>query len=148
MCFSCPSLSLSCFLSVSLLVVLLNSKETQAELGWTSYPPNGVSLHCVCVCVCVCKCICVSSIFSSITSILYSFLSYLSFSLSLSRWYSAPYVYLTFCLPACLSVRLCLPQNHFYRTELIMSINPLIDESLPGQVPSSIPPDPLTYCHG
>lgn len=25
-------------------VVLLNSKETQAELGWTSYPPNGVSL--------------------------------------------------------------------------------------------------------
>ncbi|CAF95390.1 unnamed protein product, partial [Tetraodon nigroviridis] len=25
-------------------VVLLNSKETQAELGWTSFPPNGVSL--------------------------------------------------------------------------------------------------------
>lgn len=25
-------------------VVLLNSKETQAELGWTSYPPNGVSV--------------------------------------------------------------------------------------------------------
>uniref|UniRef100_A0A3Q0S141 receptor protein-tyrosine kinase n=1 Tax=Amphilophus citrinellus TaxID=61819 RepID=A0A3Q0S141_AMPCI len=24
-----------------LVVVLLNSKETQAELGWTSYPPNG-----------------------------------------------------------------------------------------------------------
>lgn len=36
---------LNAFLSLSFFaVVLLNSKETQAELGWTSYPPNGVSL--------------------------------------------------------------------------------------------------------
>ncbi|TWW65779.1 Ephrin type-A receptor 10 [Takifugu flavidus] len=31
----------SLFLSLFSAVVLLNSKETQAELGWTSYPPNG-----------------------------------------------------------------------------------------------------------
>lgn len=36
---------LNAFISLSFsAVVLLNSKETQAELGWTSYPPNGVSL--------------------------------------------------------------------------------------------------------
>lgn len=35
-------------------VVLLNSKETQAELGWTSYPPNGVSLlTCIFLIVCM-----------------------------------------------------------------------------------------------
>lgn len=33
-----------------LAVVLLNSKETQAELGWTSYPPNGVSIISLAVC--------------------------------------------------------------------------------------------------
>lgn len=42
-------------------VVLLNSKETQAELGWTSYPPNGVSLltcifsYCLYVCLFACS---------------------------------------------------------------------------------------------
>lgn len=42
-------------------VVLLNSKETQAELGWTSYPPNGVSVltctfHHLYVCLYTCLC--------------------------------------------------------------------------------------------
>lgn len=40
-----PLLFCLCFpLPLFPAVVLLNSKETQAELGWTSYPPNGVSV--------------------------------------------------------------------------------------------------------
>uniref|UniRef100_A0A3Q3WR77 receptor protein-tyrosine kinase n=1 Tax=Mola mola TaxID=94237 RepID=A0A3Q3WR77_MOLML len=36
-----PKCTCLCFSPSFSAVVLLNSKETQAELGWTSYPPNG-----------------------------------------------------------------------------------------------------------
>lgn len=53
------SMLLFVFPSLFPAVVLLNSKETQAELGWTSYPPNGVSVltcifHCLYVCLYMC----------------------------------------------------------------------------------------------
>ena len=108
MCFSCPSLSLSCFLFVSLLVVLLNSKETQAELGWTSYPPNGVSLHCVCVCVFVCAYVSafVCLLFSHPSLLFCIPFSLICLSLFLSHAGTLPHtsILLSVCLPVCPSV--------------------------------------------
>lgn len=100
---------LVCFLFPA--VVLLNSKETQAELGWTSYPPNGVSVltcifHCPSVCLfCSPASMTAAAHFTSAhTATFHPSLPHPSLSLSLSQCY-----YLLLIIPSPSRTSLPLP---------------------------------------